>query len=101
LGLADAEGEALGDADAVAVLEGEGDVDGLALALALAVADAAGDAAGDVVVVVVVGVQETAATEILAAIARLYNENFFMNKYYLILNGHTMLTVVDPILDKN
>ncbi|BBC24628.1 hypothetical protein ABRG53_2371 [Pseudanabaena sp. ABRG5-3] len=81
LGLADAEGEAVGDVEAVAVLDGEaeGDAEGLALALLLGVADTDGEAAVDVVVVVVVGVQETAATEILAAIARLYNENFFIN----------------------
>jgi hypothetical protein len=80
LGLADGEGEAVGDVEAVAVLDGEaeGDAEGLAL-LALGGADADGEAVVDVVVVVVVGVQETAATEILAAIARLCNKKFFMN----------------------
>ena len=79
LGLADADGVTAEGVDVVAVLDEVGDTDGLALALLLGVT--AGDDEVAVDVVVVAGVQEMVVKEILAARARLYNKNFFMNVF--------------------
>jgi len=79
LGLSDGDGETEAAGDVVVV----GEVVGLALALGVADTDGEvageGDVAVDVVVVLVVGLQETAAIETLAAITRLYSKNFFIN----------------------
>lgn len=80
VGLELADGEVEGEADAVAMIEveAEGEAEGLVLALLLGETDGDGEAEEDVEVVGA-GVQETAATEILTAIAKSYNKEFFIN----------------------